>query len=109
VLSLARGAIAEPRLAGRTIHAFYGARGERDLCGACELEALPGFGTRLFYTQVVSDLDGFVHDRVRRDFGDRFADFEFYFAGPPPMAEAVQRMLIDARVPFPQVHFDSFY
>ncbi len=109
VLSLARGAIAEPRLAGRKIHAFYGARGERDLCGACELEALPGFGERLFYTQVVSETDGFVHERVKKEFGDRFKEFEFYFAGPPPMAEAVQKMLIEARVPYPQVHFDSFY
>jgi toluene monooxygenase electron transfer component len=109
VLSLARGAIAEPRLAGRRIHAYYGARGERDLCGACELEALPGYGERLFYTQVVSDIDGFVHERVRQEFGGRFAEFEFYFAGPPPMAEAVQKMLIEARVPYPQVHFDSFY
>jgi len=25
------------------------------------------------------------------------------------MAEAVQRMLIDHRVPFPQVHFDRFF
>jgi toluene monooxygenase electron transfer component len=109
VLSLARGAVAEPRLAGRTIHAFYGARGERDLCGAKELECLPGFGERLFFTQVVSETEGFVHERVKREFGTRFAEFEFYFAGPPPMAQAVQQMLIEARVPFPQVHFDSFY
>jgi toluene monooxygenase electron transfer component len=109
VLSLARGAVAEPRLAGRRVHAYYGGRGERDLCGAQELECLPGFGDRLTYTQVVSETDGFVHERVKRDLGDRFKDFEFYFAGPPPMAEAVQRMLMDARVPYPQVHFDSFY
>jgi toluene monooxygenase electron transfer component len=109
VLSLARGAANEPRLAGRKIHAYYGARGERDLCGADELKCLPGFGERLFFTQVVSEADGFVHERVKKDFGDRFPEFEFYFAGPPPMAEAVQRMLMDARVPYPQVHFDSFY
>jgi toluene monooxygenase electron transfer component len=109
VLSLARGAVAAPGLAGRTIHAFYGARGERDLCGADELKCLPGFGERLFFTQVVSETEGFVHERVKKELGDRFAEFEFYFAGPPPMAEAVQRMLMDARVPYPQVHFDSFY
>ena len=44
---------------------------------------------------------------VRLD--ERWADHEYYFAGPPPMAEAVQRMLMDKRVPYPQVHFDSFY
>ena len=41
--------------------------------------------------------------------GGRWNDFEYYFAGPPPMAEAVQKMLIEKRVPYPQVHFDSFY
>jgi hypothetical protein len=25
------------------------------------------------------------------------------------MAQAVQQMLIEKRVPYPQVHFDSFY
>jgi len=25
------------------------------------------------------------------------------------MAQAVQQMFIEARVPYPQVHFDSFY
>jgi toluene monooxygenase electron transfer component len=109
VLSLARGAVAAPGLAGRAIHAFYGARGERDLCGADELKCLPGFGERLFFTQVVSEIEGFVHERVKKEFGGRFPELEFYFAGPPPMAEAVQRMLMDARVPYPQVHFDSFY
>jgi len=56
-----------------------------------------------------SETEGFVHERVKKDLGGRFAEFEFYFAGPPPMAEAVQKMLIEARVPYPQVHFDSFY
>ena len=28
---------------------------------------------------------------------------------PPLMAQAVQQMLIEKRVPYPQVHFDSFY
>jgi toluene monooxygenase electron transfer component len=52
---------------------------------------------------------GFVHERVREFVGDRWAKFDYYFAGPPPMVEAVQRMLIERRVPFPQVHFDRFY
>jgi toluene monooxygenase electron transfer component len=120
MLSLARGAAAEPRLADRHVHVFYGARTTRDLCGAAELEALPGFGSRITFTPVLSHhgddsvetwegAKGFVHE-VARDFvGERWADFEYYFAGPPPMAEAVQRMLIEKRVPYPQVHFDSFY
>ena len=120
MLSLARGAVAEPRLDGRKIHVFYGARTTRDLCGSAELEALPGYGSRITFTPVLSHhgndsvetwagAKGFVHEIARDFVAERWNDFEYYFAGPPPMAEAVQRMLMDKRVPFPQVHFDSFY
>ena len=127
VLSLARGAALEPRLAGRDIHVFYGARTARDLAGARDLEALPGYGSRIFFTPVLSEphgdtieprvesitpwtgRTGFVHEEVRRFVGERWPQFEYYFAGPPPMAQAMQQMLIEKRVPFPQVHFDSFY
>ena len=120
ILSIARGAAREPALADRRIHVFYGARTPRDLAGEAELAALPGFGDRITFQAVLSDTQGdppgswsgptgFVHDHVREWAGDRMADYEWYFAGPPPMAEAVQRMLIDKRVPFPQVHFDRFY
>ena len=120
VLSIARGAVAEPRLDGRNIHVFYGARTTRDLCGEEDLRALPGYGTRLFFEAVLSEpqsdatqpwrgATGFVHEYVRAFIGERWPAYEYYFAGPPLMAAAVQQMLIDKRVPFPQVHFDSFY
>ncbi len=120
VLSLARGAIAAPRLAGRNIHVFYGARTRRDLCGEEDLKVLAGYGTRIFFTPVLSEpqadsvepwkgATGFVHEEVRRFVAERWPEFEYYFAGPPPMAQAVQQMLIEKRVPYPQVHFDSFY
>jgi len=118
ILSVARGAVRERSLDERRIHVFYGARTARDICGEAELAALPGFGTRLSFQPVVSNPEpgdgwngptGFVHDHVRSIFGERFAEFECYFAGPPVMAQAVQRMFIDKRVPYPQVHFDSFY
>ena len=117
ILSVVRGAVREPALAERQIHVFYGARTVRDICGEEELMALPGHGTRIHFQPVVSMPEGgdwtgptgFVHDHVKTLFGDRFAQFECYFAGPPAMAQAVQQMLIAARVPYPQVHFDSFY
>ena len=118
VLSIARGAVREPALAQRNVHVFYGARAMRDLAGQAELAALPGFGERLFFHPVLSEAQpgdgwqgptGFVHEHARAFIGERWAGFEYYFAGPPKMAEAVQRMLIEKRVPFPQVHFDSFY
>ena len=119
VLSIARGAIAEPKLAERRIHVFYGARTTLDLCGDADLSTLPGYGERLTFEAVLSMPEqspaawtgptGFVHDHVQKFVGERWADFEYYFCGPPAMAEAVQRMLIEKRVPYPQVHFDSFY
>jgi toluene monooxygenase electron transfer component len=120
ILSIARGAVRDPALAGRRIHVFYGARTLPDLAGEAELAALPGFGERITYQAVLSDTQadppgawsgptGFVHDYVREWAGERMSQYEWYFAGPPLMAEAVQRMLIDKRVPFPQVHFDRFY
>ena len=119
MLSIARGAVREPRLDGRRIHVFYGARTIRDLCGKEELSALPGFCERLFFHPALSMADadgpqwngktGFIHEIARDFIGERWNDHEYYFAGPPPMAEAVQRMLIERRVPYTQVHFDSFY
>ncbi len=118
MLSIARGAVREPRLAGRRIDVFYGARTTRDLCGETQLCALPGYGERLFFHPVLSEaldeegwkgLAGYVHEHARAFVEGRWNDFEYYFAGPPPMAEAVQQMLIAQRVPYPQVHFDSFY
>jgi toluene monooxygenase electron transfer component len=120
VLSLARGAVAEPKLAGRKIHVFYGARTTRDLCGSADLEALPGYASRITFTPVLSHhgddsvetwegAKGFVHEIARDFVAERWNDYEYYFAGPPPMATAVQQMLIEKRVPYPQVHFDSFY
>jgi toluene monooxygenase electron transfer component len=124
MLSIARGAVREPALDGRRIHVFYGARTLADLCGEAELRELPGYAERLFFHPVLSQSEeaqgwngpkGFVHE-VARSFvegeagaAERWKDYEYYFAGPPPMAEAVQRMLIEKRVPYPQVHFDSFY
>jgi len=117
MLSIARAAAREPRLDGRRIDLFYGARTMRDLCGERELCELPGYGERLHFHPVLSEAGeegwqgarGFVHDIARDFIGERWAEHEYYFAGPPPMAEAVQRMLMDKRVPYPQVHFDSFY
>jgi toluene monooxygenase electron transfer component len=93
VLSLARGAVADPRLDGRKIHVFYGARGVRDLCGNAELEALPGFGTRITFTPVLSEPQaGPGHLAERPDSCTRSRatssaarpDFEYYFAGRRP-------------------------
>ena len=84
------------------------------------LQCLPGYGDRIFYHPVVSAPDtddearwtgrvGFLSDVAREMFADCLAQFEIYFAGPPAMAEATLRMLVDMKVPPDQIHYDQFY
>jgi toluene monooxygenase electron transfer component len=108
-------------LTSRHLHFFYGARTTRDICGEALLGDLPGFAERIHFHPVVSEPGaaaqalwrgetGFVHDLVGRALGEQMTQFEFYFAGPRPMTEALQEMLmVRHRVPFEQVHFDRFF
>lgn len=117
MVSIARGASEEPGLAQRQVHFLYGARTPADICGEDMLRQLPGWGSRIHYEAVVSSpaghgwggATGYLHDFARERFGERLAQMEIYFAGPPAMAQAMQQMLLAAKVPFDQVHFDQFY
>jgi toluene monooxygenase electron transfer component len=120
MISIARGAVTEPMLDEVQLHFLYGGRTPLDICGENILRALPGWGTRLHYHAAVSaplENDGapgpyrvgFVHEMAQQMFGERLAQMEIYFAGPPAMAAAIQRMLLDANVPGEQMHFDQFY
>ena len=119
MLSIVRGFAAAPAMRERTLHFFFGGRGPADICGEEELRSLAPFGQRIhFYPSIsVRELDtdgvwkgavGFVHEQVAATLAP-LANYEFYFAGPPPMTQATQRMLIQAKVPFSQMHFDQFY
>ncbi len=121
VLSILRGAVRAPELAGRAIHLFYGARGPQDLCLDEILQAEPALRERVTVHVAISDDDapgadqwrgerGFVHELVLKVLGDTIPQFDFYFCGPPPMTDAVQRMLMfDFKVPADQLHFDRFF
>jgi toluene monooxygenase electron transfer component len=120
MISIARAAASAPALADREIHFVYGGRMVRDICGESMLEVLPGYGERIHYLPVLSNhpiddaqawkgAQGFVHEAVAERYGDRLVEFEIYFAGPPPMAEAIKRMLFERGVPQDQVHYDEFY
>lgn len=120
MISIARGAMVEPKLAERRLHFLYGGRTPDDICGEDMLQALPGWGQRLSYHGSISAAPdgaspgwlgsvGYLHEVALQRFGAELAQMEIYFAGPPAMATAVQRMLIEAKVPFDQVHFDQFY
>jgi toluene monooxygenase electron transfer component len=120
MISIARGFAQSQKLAGRNLHFIYGGRAARDICGEPMLKCLPGFGERIFYHPAVSAPDsdpettwtgrvGFVHAVAQEMHGEKLPEFEVYFAGPPPMAEAVQKMLFEMKVPQAQAHFDQFY
>ncbi len=106
---------------GRELHFFYGGRTPKDICGETILQSLPDYARSIRYHPVVSmpgqtegsawrGATGFVHDRVRDELGGRLSEFEFYFAGPPPMTQALQDLLmVQHRVPFAQIHYDRFF
>lgn len=118
MISIARGAAEAGMLASRRLYFFYGAREPRDVCGEPMLAELAGFGERIVYCPVVSvpgeegwtGATGFVHGHLAGALPAPLASYEFYFAGPPPMTQALQEMLmVSHRVPFEQIHFDRFF
>lgn len=120
MVSVARGASAAGMLETGRLHFFYGAREPRDVCGDDLLRQLPQYQKAIRYCAVVSGAQrdrsawsgetGYVHDAVARHLGADLDRYEFYFAGPPPMTEALQEMLmLQFRVPNRQLHFDRFY
>lgn len=121
MVSVARGAAAAGLLSSRRLHFFYGARTPRDVCGESLLQELPGFGDALRFHAVVSDAAsadaaawpgqrGFVHEALVPALGEDLARHEFYCAGPPPMTQALQELLMGRhQVPYGQIHFDRFF
>lgn len=116
MVSILRGALAAPELAGREIQFFFGGRGPADL-DAARIVALMD-APNLHYTAAISDPAmaegwdgpvGFIHQIADAALGDRLATSEVYFAGPSVMAAAVQQVMQARRVPQTQVHFDEFY
>lgn len=122
MISIARGASAAGMLKdGRELHFFYGGRTPKDICGEMILQSLPDYARSIRYHPVVSmpeqlegpawqGATGFVHDCVRDKLSESLSEFEFYFAGPPPMTQALQELLmVQYRVPFTQIHYDRFF
>jgi toluene monooxygenase electron transfer component len=121
MISIARGAAAAGMLDTQRLHFFYGARTPRDVCGETFLRDLQGFGSTLLFHPVVSDAAsadaagwsggrGFVHEALPRLLGDSLVRHEFYFAGPPPMTQAIQELLMGTHlVPYQHIHFDRFF
>ncbi len=120
MISIARGAFSSAALKNQRLNFVYGARTTQDVCGLDMLETLDGWSERGFYQAVISGADahsplmagqmsGFAHEAVEALWGDRLANMEIYFAGPPLMAQSLLKVLLDRKVPMNQVHFDQFY
>jgi toluene monooxygenase electron transfer component len=118
MISIARGVMTDPNMADVKVDFIYGGRTPRDICGQDMLTELPGFGTRLRYHGAVSGLAqgdpwdgpmGYAHEIAHSLHGENLRDMEIYFAGPPAMGTAIQKALIELKMPFGQVHFDQFY
>jgi toluene monooxygenase electron transfer component len=121
VLSILRSLSSTPAFTNRKVHLFFGGRGPADICTPELVAQLPQRTIDLTCHEAISDAsliessgwEGeccFVHELVAKRLGESIANFEIYFCGPPPMTEAVQRMLmLDFKVPFEQIHFDRFF
>lgn len=120
MIAIARAAAADPNLSQKKLDFVFGGRTGKDICGEDILAELPGFGDTLKYHAAISNPEdddgswngptGFVHEIAQQLLGDdELKQREIYFAGPPAMAQAVQKLLFQLKVPFDQVHFDEFY
>jgi toluene monooxygenase electron transfer component len=99
----------------RRIHVFEGARTEADLCFRA---LVPEAAEALVYTPALSaepeggawaGARGFVHAHVEAH-AFPVETTEFYFAGPPPMVEAMNDLLVMRwRAPLGQIHTDKFF
>ncbi|MDD3445698.1 MAG: 2Fe-2S iron-sulfur cluster binding domain-containing protein [Zavarzinia sp.] len=115
MVSIARGIAADPADA-RRVHFFHGGRTSADLPGEGWARTLTGLGDRLAYHAAVSDesvpglAQGFVHEVLAAWMGDRFDNYDYYCAGPPPMIQALETLLVATKgLPAGRVRFDRFF
>jgi toluene monooxygenase electron transfer component len=120
MLSVARGMAASPKMKGRTLHFFMGGRAPRDITGEEALSQLPGWGENIHYHPAISEPGleergdwsgrfGLIHEVVAETHAGRMPEFEWYFAGPPPMVNAMADVLRLAGVKPEQQHFDRYF
>lgn len=100
---------------------FYGGRGPNDVPAISQLLSTHGLERQLEWHPVISvpalaegtdwaGESGFVHELMPRKLPKPLQEYEYYFAGPPPMIEATVRLLVaENKVPQSQLHFDRFF
>ena len=114
MLSVARGVLAQA--GARRVHFFLGLRQQAELGALREFEGLDPARVQV-HTALSAPVPGepwaghrgFVHEMIAPALPAPLDQYDHYFAGPPPMVEAVQQLLmVQHRVPFGQLHFDRF-
>lgn len=116
MVSITRGAAAASLLDDAPLEFYYGGRqpADADIGGifgalAKQVNFHPVVSEPLASDAAWAGETGFVHEVVRERLGERLKTCEIYFAGPPAMSMAVQKMLFELGVPPNQAHFDQFY
>jgi len=99
----------------RVVHVYFGVRDECDVYMESFLSELAsrhsGFSFQIVLSQPAADSTrrtGMVADAVSEDHAS-FDGFKAYLAGPPPMVEACQRLLLNRGMALRDIHADAFY
>jgi toluene monooxygenase electron transfer component len=118
MVSIINGALAQPALGEREAWLFYGGRGPADIPmidGFIHPHPRVRFHPAISVPALAEGTDwagevGMVHEMLPRKLPHALASYEYYLAGPPPMIEAVVRMLqADHRVAAEAIHYDRFF
>ncbi|MFG1297346.1 2Fe-2S iron-sulfur cluster-binding protein [Xanthobacter variabilis] len=114
MVSIARAVAAEG--SPRRVIFFHGGRTGADVLDVARLDALTGLGPRLTYVPVVSGemvrglAHGMVHEAAQAWLEGTMDRFDYYCAGPPPMMQALETMLVrEGGLPADRVRFDRFF
>lgn len=114
MLSIARAALStRPR---RHVSFYLGLRSQTDLGAAQALSELacPELSVEIVLSAPDASAawqgsTGFVHEAVARAIRPEQVELDYYFAGPPPMVDAMQTLLVvDRRVEMSRIHFDRY-
>ncbi len=121
MLGIARSLAAQGTLKVRRLEFVYGCRTPADQPNAELIEELRSQLGELDHVVVVSDAaaadaatwagaQGLLHEALAKRLGEDSAAREYYVSGPPPMVDAVVRLLVlERKVPVEQIHYDRFF
>jgi toluene monooxygenase electron transfer component len=121
MLSILDAAAADDDGRRRGAWLFYGGRGPADVPAISSLLRSHHLREHLAWHPIVSvpalaegtDWNGefgFVHELLPRKLPKPLSEYDYYFAGPPPMVEATIRLLVvEHKVPQRQLYFDRFF